>query len=68
MAHLIRQRINALDFAAAGLGSDARESVSQGIATEVNGQFRTAEAQLFAADTALYRAKAEGRDRINLSC
>ncbi|ROQ30579.1 GGDEF domain-containing protein [Gallaecimonas pentaromativorans] len=68
VAHLIRQRINALDFAAAGLGCDVRVSVSQGIATEVNGQFRTAEALLFAADTALYRAKAEGRDRINLSC
>lgn len=48
-------------------GVEHNVSVSQGIATEVQGQFRTAEALLFAADTAMYRAKLEGRDRINQS-
>jgi len=43
-------------------------SVSQGVATEVNGQYRTSMALLCAADTALYRAKADGRDCINTSC
>ncbi|WP_052074750.1 GGDEF domain-containing protein [Shewanella mangrovi] len=48
-------------------GVDSAVSVSQGIATEIQGQFRSAEALLFAADTAMYRAKMEGRDRINFS-
>lgn len=42
-------------------------SVSQGVATENNGCYRNAQALLFAADTALYRAKVEGRARINVA-
>ncbi|WP_115719826.1 sensor domain-containing diguanylate cyclase [Gallaecimonas mangrovi] len=67
VAQDLRDKINHLDFCKAGLGSDVCITVSQGIATETNGQYRTAEALLFAADTALYRAKADGRDRVNIS-
>ncbi|EKE73749.1 sensor domain-containing diguanylate cyclase [Gallaecimonas xiamenensis] len=61
VASVIRESINQLAFPELG----AKVSVSQGIATEINGQFRTAGALLFAADTALYRAKAGGRNRVN---
>jgi diguanylate cyclase (GGDEF)-like protein len=50
-----------------GLTQEVKISVSQGIACEQQGQFRTATALICAADTALYRAKAEGRNRISLS-
>ena len=56
-----------LSFSDAGLPSTLSVSVSQGVATEINGQYRTALALLCAADTALYRAKADGRDCINAS-
>ncbi len=68
VAGMIQRNINNLSFTDLGLGEHVSVSVSQGIASEVNGQFRTPEALLCAADTALYRAKSEGRDRVNLSC
>ncbi|WKE66250.1 diguanylate cyclase [Gallaecimonas kandeliae] len=68
VAEVIRRHINDLEFQGEGLPFEVRVSVSQGIATEASGQFRTAEALLFAADTALYRAKTDGRDRIKVSC
>ncbi|MBB1270519.1 diguanylate cyclase [Shewanella sp. SR44-3] len=63
----IQQQINRLSFTPQGLDASVRISVSQGIACERTGQFRTPTALLCAADTALYRAKTDGRDRINLS-
>ncbi|WP_166422037.1 diguanylate cyclase [Paraglaciecola sp. 20A4] len=63
----IQQQINTLTFSDLGLPANFRVSVSQGIATEFGGQFRTTEALICAADTALYRAKADGRNRINIS-
>lgn len=62
--HYVRQ----LNFCEQGLPEDLCVSVSQGIASEINGQFRTPLAMLCAADTALYRAKAEGRDCISSCC
>ncbi|WP_423187920.1 diguanylate cyclase [Alishewanella sp. d11] len=62
--HVVRQ----LKFTDAGLPASVGITVSQGIASEINGQFRTSMALLCAADTALYRAKADGRDCINASC
>jgi diguanylate cyclase (GGDEF)-like protein len=62
--HAVRQ----LQFTDVGLPASLSVSVSQGIATELNGQYRTSMALLCAADTALYRAKADGRDCINASC
>jgi diguanylate cyclase (GGDEF)-like protein/PAS domain S-box-containing protein len=67
VAKRIQQQINIINFSELGLPSTLRVSVSQGISCEHNGQFRTPEALICSADTALYRAKAEGRDRINLS-
>lgn len=67
VAKQIQQQINIINFNELGLPSTLRVSVSQGIACEHNGQYRTPEALICSADTALYRAKAEGRDRINLS-
>ncbi|WP_406666171.1 GGDEF domain-containing protein [Gallaecimonas sp. GXIMD1310] len=68
VANVIRRHINNLCFTQQGLADEVQISVSQGLAAEFSGQFRTADAMLFAADTALYRAKTEGRDRINMSC
>ncbi|MBQ4890730.1 GGDEF domain-containing protein [Shewanella sp. MMG014] len=67
-AQLIQQNINALTYIDIGLDISVTVSVSQGHASEINGQFRTANALLCAADTALYRAKADGRNRINACC
>ncbi|MCC4833761.1 diguanylate cyclase [Shewanella sp. 10N.7] len=67
-AQLIQQNINALTYMDIGLDISVSVSVSQGHASEVNGQFRTENALLCAADTALYRAKADGRNRINACC
>jgi diguanylate cyclase (GGDEF)-like protein/PAS domain S-box-containing protein len=67
VAKEIQHRINTLNFNDLGLPSSFRVSVSQGIATELGGQFRTSEALICASDTALYRAKSEGRDRISIS-
>jgi len=68
MAEYIQLEINNLKYTDVGLDDSVSVSVSQGIAAEVDGQFRTGTALLCAADTALYRAKADGRNRINLSC
>lgn len=62
--HYVRQ----LDFAEQGLPEEVSVTVSVGIACELDGQFRTPLAMLCAADTALYRAKSEGRDCVNTSC
>jgi diguanylate cyclase (GGDEF)-like protein/PAS domain S-box-containing protein len=67
VAQRIQQQINILNFSALGLPVSFRVSVSQGIACEHSGQYRTPEALICAADTALYRAKSDGRNRINLS-
>ena len=67
VAKHIQQRINIINFSELGLPSTFRVSVSQGIACEHSGQYRTPEALICAADTALYRAKAEGRNRISVS-
>jgi diguanylate cyclase (GGDEF)-like protein/PAS domain S-box-containing protein len=67
VARQIQRQINIINFSDLGLPSTLRVSVSQGISCEHNGQYRTPEALICSADTALYRAKAEGRDRINLS-
>ena len=67
VAKRIQQQINIINFSELGLRSTLRVSVSQGISCEHNGQYRTPEALICSADTALYRAKEEGRDRINLS-
>ncbi|QHJ11957.1 Diguanylate cyclase DgcM [Paraglaciecola mesophila] len=63
----IQNQINILKFSELGLPSTFRVSVSQGIATEFGGRYRTSEALICAADTALYRAKSEGRNRISIS-
>ncbi|MFQ3199235.1 MAG: diguanylate cyclase (GGDEF)-like protein/PAS domain S-box-containing protein [Paraglaciecola sp.] len=67
VARHIQQQINLLDFSNLGLPPTFRVSVSQGIACEKSGQYRTPEALICAADTALYRAKSDGRNRITLS-
>lgn len=67
VAKRIQQQISTLNFNDLGLPIRFRISVSQGIACEHNGQYRTPEALICAADTALYRAKSDGRNRINLS-
>lgn len=67
VAKRIQQQVNTLNFSELGLPGNFRVSVSQGIACEHNGQFRTPEALICAADTALYRAKSDGRNRINAS-
>jgi diguanylate cyclase (GGDEF)-like protein/PAS domain S-box-containing protein len=67
VAKTIQQQINMISFSELGLPATFRVSVSQGIACEHSGQYRTPEALICAADTALYRAKAEGRNRISVS-
>ena len=64
-ARLVQKNINDLTYIDIGLDASVSVSVSQGHASEINGQYRTSTALLCAADTALYRAKADGRNRIN---
>ncbi|WP_211264634.1 sensor domain-containing diguanylate cyclase [Gynuella sunshinyii] len=66
VARHIQKAICALKFTDMQLDAHLSISVSQGIACNQGGQYRTPEALIFAADTALYRAKADGRNRINL--
>ena len=54
-----------MSFTDLGLPPEVKITVSQGIACENNNQYRTYEALLYAADTALYRAKTEGRNKIS---
>lgn len=65
-AQRVQTAINHLSFTDLGLHGSVRVSVSQGIAVETLGQYRTSKALLCAADTALYRAKSDGRNRINI--
>ncbi|WP_350431583.1 sensor domain-containing diguanylate cyclase [Shewanella sp. H8] len=67
IAKQIQARINQLSFTDLGLPAQTKISVSQGIACERSGQYRTPTALVCAADTALYRAKSSGRNRINIS-
>lgn len=67
IAKNIQRRINQLTFTDIGLPAQTKISVSQGIACERSGQYRTPTALVCAADTALYRAKSSGRNRINMS-
>lgn len=62
----IKLQINALRFYDQGLMPSVKVTVSQGIACERRGLYRTPEALLSSADTALYRAKSNGRNQINL--
>lgn len=68
VAREVQQAVRQLQFRDAGLPPATSVSVSQGVATEFSGQYRTSMALLCAADTALYRAKSAGRDCINASC
>ncbi|WP_333608921.1 sensor domain-containing diguanylate cyclase [Arsukibacterium sp.] len=65
VARDVQQVVRQLAFSDAGLPATVSVTVSQGVATEINGQYRTSLALLCAADTALYRAKSDGRDCIN---
>jgi len=65
IAQCVQKHINAISYTDIGLKDSVSVSVSQGHASEINGQYRTSTALLCAADTALYRAKANGRNRIN---
>ncbi|WP_394193149.1 diguanylate cyclase domain-containing protein [Pseudoalteromonas atlantica] len=64
VAKSIQQQINAMTFNDIGLPPGVKISVSQGIACEFNNQYRTSEALVCAADTALYRAKTDGRNKV----
>ena len=65
MANHIQQQIAQMSFTDIGLPPEVKITVSQGIASENNNHYRTYEALLYAADTALYRAKTEGRNKIS---
>ena len=66
VAEKIRKAVNRLSFVEHGLPQSTRVSVSQGIATHRDSQYRTSSALLSAADTALYHAKVTGRDQVVL--
>ncbi len=66
VAERIRTAVNRLRFIEHGLPPSARVSVSQGIASHRDSQYRTSSALLSAADTALYHAKVTGRDQVVL--
>lgn len=68
VAREVQQAIQLLQFTDLGLPSTVQVTVSQGVAVETNGQYRSSTALICAADTALYRAKADGRDCISTSC
>ncbi|WJG10113.1 diguanylate cyclase [Aliiglaciecola sp. LCG003] len=60
----IKRQIQELCFLDLGLKDEASVTVSLGIATQQRGLYSNTEGLLSAADTALYRAKANGRNRI----
>lgn len=66
IAKNVQQAMHQLQFTDAGLPASVALTVSQGVACEMNGQYRTSTALLCAADTALYRAKTDGRDCISM--
>lgn len=65
VAKQIEQLVNKMTFTDIGLPPEVKITISQGIACEHHNQYRTYEALLCATDTALYRAKKEGRNRIS---
>lgn len=65
IAQSLNKKLMSMDFSLNGLPCSL--TISQGIATEHQDCYRNADALLFAADTALYRAKVEGRNRINIA-
>lgn len=66
VAQRIQNLINDLSFIDLGLPSDVSVTVSQGIACEQKNAYSTPEALVSSADAAMYEAKANGRDCINL--
>ena len=64
IANRIQDKILDINFRDIGLPHNVKISVSQGLACEYNNQYRTFEALISAADTALYRAKSEGRNKL----
>ena len=64
IAKRIQEKILNINFRDIGLPANVKISVSQGLACEYDNQYRTSEALICAADTALYRAKSEGRNKL----
>ncbi|MBB1384460.1 GGDEF domain-containing protein [Pseudoalteromonas sp. SG45-5] len=64
IAKRIQEKILNINFRDIGLPANVKISVSQGLACEYGVQYRTSEALICAADTALYRAKSEGRNKL----
>lgn len=64
IARRIQEKILTINFREIGLPNNVKISVSQGLACEYGHQYRTSEALICAADTALYRAKSEGRNKL----
>ncbi|ASM50852.1 hypothetical protein PESP_a2968 [Pseudoalteromonas espejiana DSM 9414] len=64
IAKRIQDKTLNINFRDIGLPASVKISVSQGLACEYNNQYRTFEALISAADTALYRAKSEGRNKL----
>ena len=64
IAKRIQEKILNINFRDIGLPPNVKISVSQGLACEYDNQYRTSEALVCAADTALYRAKSEGRNKL----
>lgn len=72
MAHQValkaKQLVKQLRFVDLGLDAEVGVSISLGIATEYNGRYSTVKTLMSSADSALYRAKAQGRDCIGECC
>ncbi len=64
IAKRIQEKILNINFRDLGLPANVKISVSQGLACEYDNRYRTSEALICAADTALYRAKSEGRNKL----
>lgn len=65
IAKRIKLQISALSFVDLGLPAGEKVTVSQGVACERQGHYDSAESLIVAADSALYQAKANGRNQIN---